>query len=129
MELYEAGCQAHSRIALKSVSQVKERVSRHPQDLIVCIFLGFPILFFICHPWVDVLISGPIPNPLSTCSVLVVSIGPTWDAYDIVAELSGTLPRFEVMGYSLRLREVVVRVSLFIFCETWRTLLGWAWCV
>ncbi len=128
MELYEAGCQTYSRIVLRSVSRVKERVSRHPQELFVCMCV-FSILSTSSRQWVGVLIPDPISNPLSICSVLVVSIGPTWDAHDIVPELSGTLPRFEVMGYILRLREVVVRVSLFVFCETWRTLLSWAWCV
>ena len=90
-----------------------------------CMFLGFPILFFSCHPWVDVLISGPIPNPLSICSVLVVSIGPTWDAHDAAPGLSGTPPRFEVMGYILQLREGVVGVSLFVLFGAWRTFLSW----
>ena len=124
MELYEAGCQTYSRIVLMSVSQVKERVSRHPQDLFVCMFV-FPILSTSSRQWVGVLIPDPISNPLSICSVLVVSIGPTWDAHDAAPGLPGTLPRFEVMGYSLRVREVVVGVSLFIFFGSWRTFSGW----
>jgi len=55
----------------------------------------------------------------------VVSIGPTWDAHDAAPGLPGTLPRFEVMGYILQLREGVVGVSLFVLFGAWRTFLSW----
>jgi hypothetical protein len=85
----------------------------------------FSILSTSSRQWVGVLIPDPISNPLSICSVLVVSIGPTWDAHDTAPGLPGTLPRFEVMGYILQLREGVVGVSLFALFGAWRTFLSW----
>ena len=119
--LHEADFQTRSRIVSKAASQVRERESRHPQDLFVCMCV-FSILSTSSRQWVGVLILDPISNPLSICSVPSENIGPTWDAHDTVLVLPGSLPRCEVRVYILRVREVVVEVSLCVFSVTRKTL-------
>ena len=122
MELHEAGSRLQSHIVSMAISQVKERSSRRPQDRFVCMYVVVPILLIASRLWVGVLIPDPMPNPLSICSVPAENIGPAWDAHDTVLVLPGSLPRCEVRGYILRVREVVVGVSLCVFSVTHKTL-------